>query len=66
MLEARILLILQKNDVFHLRNDSNGDVTSKDKRLWEEGEEDDDDEHRSDFNSKRTRIDLSTGSGTGR
>jgi hypothetical protein len=47
--------------MFYLRKESNGDVSSKDKRLWEE---DDDDNDQSDFNLKRTRTDLSTETGT--
>jgi hypothetical protein len=48
--------------MFYLRKESNGDVSSKDKRLWEE--DDDDDNDQSDFNLKRTRTDLSTETGT--
>lgn len=49
--------------MFYLRKESNGDATSKDKRLLEE---EDDDNEQSDFNSKRTRTDVSIDIGTGR
>ncbi len=47
---------------FDLRKHSNGDTTSADKRVWEE----EDDDEQLDSNSKRTRTDLSTETGTGR
>jgi hypothetical protein len=49
--------------MFYLRRESNGDVTSKDKRLWED---EDDDNDQSDINSKRTRTDVPMETGTGR
>lgn len=45
------------------RKETNGDTNAKDKRLWEDDDEDHDE---SDFNSKRTRTDTPMEVETGR
>ncbi|UJR27854.1 hypothetical protein I4U23_009119 [Adineta vaga] len=48
-----------------IKKDSNGDISSKDKRVWEEEEDDDDDKNlQSSSHSKRTRTDLSAETGS--